>query len=43
MLKNEAKKTEEMIKQSKPIMTKKVEILVMKQLSMLMESTSSSY
>jgi hypothetical protein len=43
MLRTEAKKTEEMIKQSKPIMTQKVEVLIMKQLNLLMESTNSSF
>ena len=43
MLKNEARKTEEMIRQSNPVMTSKVETLIMRQLNQLNESTRSSF
>ena len=42
-LKNEAKKTEEVIKQSNPVMTRKIENLVMKQINFLSNSTVKSF
>ena len=42
MLKNEARKTEEMIKSSNPIMNNKVENLVIKQLGFLHDTTATS-
>jgi hypothetical protein len=42
MLKNEARKTEEMIRGSNPIMSNKVENLVIKQLGFLHDTTVTS-